>query len=369
MPSYYYLEVSDAFGNKLAHLDSFIILTYARTVNTFGTLSFDLDPDFDRSIFTLDGRIKIMRQLDNDSLPVLEMDTIWLYRDYRIAMTETGLRHLRVVAVASQELLTRRIIPFYAGSSQASKSMEADDMMKEIVDENLGTAASASRTMSQFLDIERDFSFAPSVSKAFSRRQVYTVLQEIADLSKQKGTPLYFDIVANESSKLLFKTYIGQRGIDRTLSSLWPLVLSPEMGTISHGQYEEDYRDEVNYVYAAGEGEGITREVEEASDDARIGLSPLNRREALYDGRQGASAVRLQEEAETAVLEGRPKRIFTGRIAQTPQVKYGLHWNWGDRVTVQFEGQTFNCEISSVGVHIYEGEETITANLIAEEPL
>jgi hypothetical protein len=141
------------------------------------------------------------------------------------------------------------------------------------------------------------------------------------------------------------------------------------MGTISHGQYEEDYRDEVNYVYAAGEGEGITREVEEASDDARIGLSPLNRREALYDGRQGASAVRLQEEAETAVLEGRPKRIFTGRIAQTPQAKYGLHWNWGDRVTVQFEGQTFNCEISSVGVHIYEGEETITANLTAEEPL
>src|SRR5690606_15736220 len=98
----------------------------------------------------------------------------------------------------------------------------------------------------------------------------------------EAGTPVFFDIVAPEPSGLQFRTYIGQRGTDHAFAtSTNPIQVASEAGTLDEVERSFDYSDEVNWVLAAGQGLGADRAIATAGDNARILLSPLNRREAF----------------------------------------------------------------------------------------
>lgn len=364
----FFVEIMDPFGVKLAQIDSFLALDMARSVNDVGVLVLDLDPDTDTSQFRLDGRLSVYRQGSAGGYR-LQTETVWFVRQWRRVMYVSGERVLRVTAYSASDLLRRRIIAYAAGSANASMTDNADDMMKAIVRENLGASATdTDRSWASYLTVQADSASASSMSKAFSRRNVLTTLQEIAETSADAGEPLYFDIVAPSSSTLEFRTYIDQRGADRTLSSASPLIMSPELGTIRGGELFEDYANELTVVYAAGAGEEEAREVAEVEDTARSGASPFGRIEALRDARHGATGAALTAEGNAHLRANRPKRIFTAQLVDTPQVRYGIEWHWGDRVTAQFEGESFDCHIETVRIAVKGGREAINAYLRAEEP-
>jgi len=359
----YFVEVADPFGVKLAQVDSFLALDMARAVNDVGVLTLDLDPNTDVSQFRLDGRLSVYRQGSAGGYR-LQTETVWFVRQWRRVMYDSGERVLRVTAYSASDLLARRIVAYAAGSAQ-----DADDMMKAIVRENLyDTPTDTDRSLGGYLTIQADSASASSISKAFSRRNVLTTLQEIAETSAEGGEPLFFDIVAPSSGALEFRTYTGQRGTDRTLSSASPLIMSPELGTIRGGELFEDYANEVTVVYAAGSGEGEDREVIEIEDGLRSRSSPFGRIEALRDARHGATGASLIAEGQSYLRANRPKRIFTAQLVDTPQVRYGIEWQWGDKVTAQFEGLSFDCHIATLRIQVSKGRESVTANLRAEEP-
>jgi hypothetical protein len=364
-----YIEVSTPQGVKIAQLDQFLKLTYARAVNDIGTLVLELDPNSDASLYQRDTRLGVWRQGPNGAL-ALDTECVWLVRKVKRVLSASGERRLRVTAYSANELLRRRIVAYAAGSAQASKSGYADDLMKAIVSENLGSdATDTDRDISAYLTIESDLSAGQSISKAFSRRNVLTVLQELADASAEAGTNLYFDVVTPTPGALVFATYTGQRGDDRTITSNAPLLFSPELGNLADGELEEDYANEVTVVYAAGRGEGDEREVVEVEDTTRSGASPFNRIEALRDARNAETTAELTAEGNGFLKAGRPRLVFGGSIVDTPQCRYGVEWKWGDKVTVQFEGYTFDAHIAAVSVTIDNGSETVTAALKAEEVL
>jgi hypothetical protein len=364
----YFVEVSDPFGVKLAQVDSFLALDFVRPVNDVGVLTLDLDPNTNTAPFRLDARLGVWRQGPAGGF-LLQTETVWFVRQWRRVMYTSGERVLRITAYSASDLLARRIIAYAAGSAQASKTDNADDMMKAIVRENLGASATdTDRRWSSYLTVQSDSASASSMSKAFSRRNVLTTLQEIGETSAEAGEPLYFDIMVPTPGGLEFRTYTGQRGTDRTLTGAAPLVISPELGTISGGELFEDYASEYTVVYAAGQGEKDYREVSEVEDTARSGASPFGRIEALRDARHGATGASLTAEGNAYLRASRPKRIFTAALVDTPQVRYGLEWHWGDKVTAQFEGKTFDCHIDTLRVSVAGGKETISAHLRAEEP-
>ena len=364
----YFVEIADPFGVKVAQVDSFLALDMARAVNDVGVLTLDLDPDTDVSQFRLDGRLSVYRQGSAGGYR-LQTETVWFVRQWRRVMYDSGERVLRVTAYSASDLLARRIVAYAAGSAQADKTAHADDMMKAIVRENLyDTPTDTDRSLGGYLTIQADSASASSISKAFSRRNVLTTLQEIAETSAEGGEPLFFDIVAPSSGALEFRTYTGQRGTDRTLSSASPLIMSPELGTIRGGELFEDYANEVTVVYAAGSGEGEAREVIEVEDGLRSRSSPFGRIEALRDARHGATGASLIAEGQSYLRANRPKRIFTAQLVDTPQVRYGIEWQWGDKVTAQFEGLSFDCHIATLRIQVSKGRESVTANLRAEEP-
>lgn len=364
----YWIEVSDPFGERLAQIDEYLRLAYTRTANDVGVLTLDLASTPGEALWRLDGRLGIWRQGAGGLLD-LETETVWFMRRYQRVLGNNGERRFRITAVSASHLLDRRIVAYAAGSAQAAKTGKADDVMKAIVRENLGSSATdPARDWSSLVTVAADQSLGPTISKAFSRRRVLTVLGEIAADAAEQGTPMYFDVICPERGELEFRTYSGQRGEDRTPISN-QLVLSPELGTIADGEYADDYLDEATYIYAAGQGEESERQVEEASDAARIGASPFGRIEQLRDARQVTTTAALEAEAAATLYASRPRRTFRGTLVDTPQVRYGRDWHWGDRVMAQFEGQTFECCINSISVTIENGQETISAALTAEELL
>ncbi len=367
MPSEYYVEIADPFGTMLARTDEFLSLDCARSTRGEGELILGLDPAFPRDLLRWDGRIGIWRKPEGGPLQLLT-ETIWLMR-WR-EEEDAGESSLTVKAFPATHLLGRRIVAYPADSAQASKSGQADNIMKAIVRENLGALAIAARDWSAYLAVEADTSLGPVVSKAFAWRYVLAVLQELHEDSVVQGTPTFFDVVAPITGGLEFRTYVQQRGMDHTLAGPDPIVFSVERGNLARAKLTEDHSGEITCAYAGGQGKESDRTVVSVLDAVRAGLSPFGRIETFRDARnvpEGASATaQITAEATAAVREGRPRRSFVGEILDTEQCAYGVHWQWGDRVSAEHRGVTYDCLVSAVRVTVADGQETIAASLQGE---
>lgn len=357
MANVYDIRLADAFGVELTVLDSFTTCEYARTVNDYGTLKLVLPPSYPISLFKEDGRIAIYRSI-NGAPAYLEGETIWFIRKIVQNSPDSGEKTIEIEAYDAVYLLTSRTIAYATNTFESNKTVFADDMMKEIVDENLGSAATdTDRDLSAYLSIQANLSAAPSISKEFAHRNdVLELLQEIAQASFTAGTYLAFDLVAPTQSTLEFRTYTGQRGTDhRFPNGTPPLLIGDDYNNLTNVVYANDFTDEVTYVYAVGRGE-ITAT---SSDTTRINLSPFNRREQSINATNTATTAALIDEADAGVRNGRPRVFFSGELIDTPQATYGLHYRLGDYVTASYSGQSIDCRIDTIQVTLAGGKETI----------
>ena len=108
-------------------------------------------------------------------------------------------------------LLDQRIVGYALETPQTVKEMPADDLIKEICRENL---LADGRKVANF-SVDRNLSLAPTIKvDDIAWRSVLSVCQEVCETSFKKGTPLYFDVVADSNLNLRLKTFVGQRGQD-----------------------------------------------------------------------------------------------------------------------------------------------------------
>jgi hypothetical protein len=346
-----------------------LALSYGRTVNDVGSLSLTLPGDYAFPIAALpDGKLEAWRRLPNGR-EYLDTDTIWLVQAIEYREDERGNRTLEVEADTPLCLLREpgRFVDAYAGSGGAEDAGAADDVIKDIVREQIGSSAVAARQIPGF-SVAADTSQAPSISKAFAWRAVLDVLQDIAAASAEQGVYLAFDIVSPTPDTLQFQTFTVARGVDnRFPSGLAPVVLSPERRNLVQPSLRYDFRDEVTYAKAGGSGENTARLTGEAIDTARAGASPYRRREKFINASNTVGAGALTDEAAGAVRAGRPRVIISGKIAETAGFQYGVHWRWGDYVTIQAFGRQVDARIDAITVEVGPGGETISAVVRGEQ--
>ncbi len=361
----YSIYVDDAFGNRLADASNFTKLVYARTVNDVGSLTLTLPPDFNTNMLRFpDGRIEVWRRIDGGR-EYLDTDTVWLLKQCKKTLTSDGQQNIVVTAKSPLCLLREpgRFVNYAAGSAQAQyAAAPADNQIKQIARENIGSSATTARNLSAYVTIGPNLGLGASVAKSFAWRDCLKVMQEFANASTQAGTYVAFDITAPDPYSLSFQTYIGQRGNDhRFPGGINPVILSPDFGNLGECELTEDWTDEVTYALAGGQGEGSLRLTASAQDDARIGASPFGLREMFVDATQYTTTTGLASEAQAVVRAGRPRTIFTGRIIETADTRYGVEWGWGDYVTAIAFGQSYDCRIDAVEVTVENGKESINA--------
>lgn len=360
-----------ASGETLAILSSFASLAYARAANAVGRLTLALPRSVDYRLFGEDMRLEVWRGVDGRA-PQLEMGATWFVR----RRTRT-LDLLTVEAVDQIDLLRRRIVAYAAGSAQAEQVSAADDMIKQIVRDNYGASATDSegdttRALSTaYLSIQANTSAAPSINKAFARREVLTVLQEIAAASATLGTYLAFDLqVYAIRPTLELRTYTGQRGTDRRVSSGGGLTIAMEAGPSSSAQLVEDWTGEASYIYAGGQGQGDDRLIRTASDPARLAASPWNRIERMVSATQASAPATVLAAARAELRRARAVRVLEGRLVDRRAARYGVDYGYGDYVTVGLEGETGEARLDAIGVTVNaDHTDTVEALVRVEEGL
>lgn len=353
----YSLLYRDPNGVLTTVIKDFFKLEYARKENDFGSLYLDVPPVFGTGFFKIDGQLEIQRTLRDDLPAYLEGETTWFIRKIT-HKTEGNRKWLHLLAYDAVHMLERRVIPYYAESAYTKKADYADDMIKAIVRENMGTlavnrdtlAADTARNLSALINVEVDESLAPLIEKSFAWRKVLPTLQEIAQDSRLQGTYLAFDVVQKVPNLWEFRTYTGQRGINRGQASGNAFNLSIENDRLNYVTLSGDYTREITYVYCGGQGEGNDRNIQEATDVARATMTPFNRIEDFVDARDNEKPETVLAEANARLREMIPKYIINGHVLQTPSSIYGRDYNFGDIVVVKYMGMTYDVHLD--GIHV-----------------
>jgi hypothetical protein len=341
--------------------------TLTKVASSPGFFSVTLPADFDHRKANPDYLIEFWRGGDNARM---RLESVGFVRKKRLADDSQGNETTTLTGFLPVELLRRRIVAYAAGSAQADKTDQADDMMKAIVTQNLGASAVAGRDLTALgVTVAADLADGPSVTKGFAWKNVYTTLQEIAEASRQAGTNLYFDFVPSFTSDTAigfqFRTYINQPGQDHSYTTgTNPVMFSKEWGNLVSPSLEMDYDAEINACYVGGQGEGADRATVTRTDAGRIAASVWNRREAFADARNESATNGLNAKGDSVLAENRPRYRFSGTLIDSPQARYGIDWDFGDRATISYRGLQFDGTILAVTLAVgQDGKESITAKV------
>jgi len=241
--------------------------------------------------------------------------------------------------------------------------MFADDMIKQIVIENLGTLAVAERKLPRFT-VQDKISQSVSIKKG----NVLDVCTEIADSATEQGIHTSFDVVRVDPGVFELRTYIGCRGVDHGSTSGDILRVGVAYGNLRNAEYEERFGDAYNAVTAGGTGEENNRLVAREKDANRIALgSPYNRRELFVDCRNVETIDGVKSEATTALLENRPKKTLSGELRNNQGMKWNRDYHFGDILAVEAFGRFMDCHIESVHVGVdQKNNESVSIRLRGE---
>lgn len=363
----YALDIDSPEGTPLAVVTNFQAdpegggpaLEYSLNVGQIGILKATLPPNYDPFLL-VDGRLSVWRGVGSRP-PARDGDACYLIRRW-----DYGEHTTTVYGVHATELLTRRIINYYSGTSYTAKSTTtADNLIKAFVSQQLGSGivtadrigSETQADISAWLDIQANLSAAQSTSKAAAWRNLFDVVRELCDTSTQAGTYLTAEIVAVGQSDLELRTYTGQRGVDRRASSGQPLIFSASRGNVENVVLTVDRTEEITFATAGGGGEKTARTTNSTSDSTRMGESIFNRREAFTEDTNTIDTAVLLAIAQARVREGRPRITLSADLVETNACTRGVHFDLGDYVTIEHRGHQYDTRIDAIGVSVNAGQQ------------
>lgn len=349
----YSLLISDAFGNRLLTNPYFFSGEYVRGENTIGSLTVRFPGNISSEFFKWHGRIEIWRSIDGAPATLVE-NTVWLIN--KITRQISGKERIwEIEAACANSILATRIVDYNQGNSYTLKLAAADDLGKAVVRENLGSLVTDStRDISSYLTVEANTTLGPTVKLAFENQNVFDVLSDLAEASAQLGTYLVFD-VTYEGNLFVFRSYTNYRGNDHRFpsGSAGPILIGPEFGNFIGASVSTDYSSAWSRGIVSGESvAGVYAKARVNNTDLQS-QSPFGLVES-YETTQNqvADSTLLTSEANALVRRGTAKIKIAGSVANTPNFVYGLHWGWGDFLTVQIDGFSYDVHIDKVSVPI-----------------
>ena len=353
-------------GVRKGVIQSFTSLEYVKTQNAIGSLVINLPRNlmqYDQ--FAVGDIFEVWRE--KGGTLELQNETAYFLQDWEFWEDDDGAEYIRLVAFDANWLLDTAIVWAYAGSAQAEKTGKPDDMMKAIVREQLGAASGvAARTK---LTCAPDLGAGgASITKAFAYRNVLTTLQEICEVAQEKnGVWLGFDVVRTAPGTFEFRTYTGQRGQNHGRASGDPRLVGRQYGNLSEASFGTYHADERNVVLVAGQGEDAARTWVTRTNTARMAASKWNRREYFKDSRDDSTTAALEADGDAALDEFRPRQVLTGKLHDTPGMQYGIHYWFGDVLSVEAFGYHVDCHVKAVRVRVdQDGGEQIDVKLRGE---
>jgi len=353
----YYVEIRDSSGDLVAVYDDGISLNYVNRIKQIGMMIWTV-PDghgvLSQLVDDLFFRVFIgIRQKGFLTFTTWYDDFIGVYRDKQVTTDGNGnLYHMLYIPHAN-EVLSRSIIAFPAGTSNNSEFSSADigTIIRNIVSDGVtsGVDAERLRNVDVVSGITSDVTVTTgtSISYACAWRPLLEVVQELAELAD-----LDFAVVWDGSSgvTLRVKYYTDQLGDDLSDTVIFDLGLD----NLGQASLNSTRMQEKTVAIVAGEGEGSSR-----STSVRTGgnYSSTNSYEVFVDARgKDSSELNAFGDARLATFES--VASVNARIFQTQGWLYRRDYSLGDLITVRFAGASETRKVSSVNVTFFQSGET-----------
>jgi len=351
----------DPNGSRQYLLNDFISLDYGRKVNESGVLTIELPLKYGVNFFSADDTIQITRSIEGSPF-YLDGQTLWFVRDITIG-DSIVLKCYDAISV-----LSRRIVAYPSDTLYTEKSDYADDMMKDIVSENfLSGAIDVDRQVSSSI-----FSVDTKISQGAllsgvecSYKDVLSTLRDIATQSIENGSRIYFDVEFDDVSKtFMFKTYYNQRGQNRANLTAEDVVASRSLGNLVDPKLSISYANSFNVAYVGGQGTGISRSVEVV--DLSGVISTSGRIEKFVEGRNTSESSTLQAIGIVSIQESKPSYKISGKLVDTKDFQFGVHYSFGDVIRVDFMDISIPCMVNVYKIKVTQESEEVDARLEGE---
>lgn len=410
MPAYYDLRVFTADGlSVLPSLTDFFALKFSRSRNNPGAFELTLPPDYPESYFGEDTIIEIWRSVDGRTWGLIDQ-TCWFVREIEYDLDDDGRELLFVRGHDTTGLLNRRIVPWFSLSSAGAganapgyKTAPADTLIAELWDENFGslvegTLVDSYNTPPPSVTAAAGWDFsapvltaklrqmrrppfgamrrtvmadsAPTIEQQTSWANVGDAMRSVSDAAEAKGQKIWFDIVyragsASELGDFTFQVWINNRGADLTRA----VVLSPHYGTMAATKWRRSWTELANWVHIGGAGQDDLRLVAGILDDESIMRSPFYPIETFIDGGEIYAEDALLDLGRVELRRRRGLRTVSGEVVQSPEVRFGREYTYGDVVSAFYRDTTVLGEIQSYSIEVADGAEKIDIPLEGEEAL
>lgn len=390
----YALWLTDDAGRRitlLSELKEPFFFSYTRAVSGMATFNFGVAfrpfKDKIKPYFAPDRRVEVWRSPAH-GVP-LRREDVFMLRKAHVYTRDDNVEVLQFYGRNGIDLLNRQSVIQRDGTSYASKTDNVDDMMKAIVREQmlygsaitrLGVQDNSSAWPQNEFFVQADLGLGPSVSRSFADRKVFDILKELRDASQQlhvensSNRKIYFDVIPRDLAGITtttasplgweFQTYADLRGSDRTMGAEFSL----ENENIAKPAYSISHLDEINAVIVRGNGSGLNQMIGFAQDTTRVASSRWNRFEKVFAATSESSVTALNDAGRAELFKGKPvEELYVTFLnspggPNAPRSLYGLDWDMGDLVKVNYADKQFEVEIGVVYVAVDDtGNEVITA--------
>lgn len=373
----YELWLTDDQGLRIAQLTTITRLVASRVVNKIGWFSIDMPLSFDPNLIRPDRMVQVWRQPTGGAMSLWQVYFIrkWIFQ------TRGSEQVVTLEGPDIKDLLRRRIAAAYTGLLvDIEVDVEADLMMQLLVaasevDGVEPIPDAGTRVWENFSVFTTGVGVGPILSTSLSWEKLLTgsgsgLLPKIANAARGAGTEIFFDVVPNvitgSSISFQFRTTINQPGSNVSDR----VVFDQQRGNMRDPRLEYDYSEEENYIYAGGQGEGSARNVQQVYDSDRYNASIWNRCEGFGDARNQNTDDGVREAGRAALEEGRPRIRFSATPVDTAGTRFGIDWDFGDKVRSRYRNVEFNTIIRAVTISVdTNSEESIQARLDFEGPV
>lgn len=393
--SQYELWLTDDSGRRLRLLDDLAFFSYTRALDAFGTINLGLPFGLVADLipyFKPDWRVDVWRS-PAYGIP-MRREEAFMLRKPVVYTRQDGVQMVQYYGRNGVDLLKRRSVAQRTGTSYAKKTDQIDDLMKAYVREQMlygsaldedGVVDNGRAWPQNEFSVQGDAGLGPSVTRDFAGRTVYDICRDLVKTADQlhldasSNRRIHFDVVPVDVSGVTtannsplgwdFRTYADLRGGDRTSA----LEFSLENENIEKPSFGEDHLDEVTAVWVRGNGSGETEIITPVEDSIRVASSRWNRVEAVVSASSETTTAAAQAAGQVELGKKRPEEVLNVTFlnspggAVAPRSLYGVDWDFGDLVKVNYARRQFEVEIALVYVSVDEsGKEHITARSIVQ---
>lgn len=365
----YEVWLCDGVGRRLYLLDGFSALSFSKALGQVGRFDIEMASSvvpFD--FLQFDANIQIWRTAYQGVAKLVFAGFLELV-EYA---ERNSMDMITLSGVDGLALLDHRVNAYKSGTIYADRyAIPADNMQKNIVRQNMADGSGSVGT-------DRDltaYDFKVDINQALlsdmdaniSFANLLKVMNMITEFALENGEPLFFDIepiVYHDHLGWFFVNRVNQLGADRGINSAIPTIFSKESGNLEQPILTYSAENEATLIYIGGRGGGAHRRTQTVMDSTRRYRTPWSRKEVFINYRNEKLNNSLVNRAASELQQRIPKIAFRGNLKDTPQSRYGIDWNYGDKVGVAYQGISFDAWVNAISFQVNSnGQETIKAKV------